>query len=1356
MRIVKQKLFFIFILTSFAFVISSSFASAHAYGFDPSYTNYSLNATVIRDGSSGNYIVSAEFALCKRDISTMVFPSSARSGIGWCIGNSTKCCGGGLNETTKECNTLSCGFAYQASCNIFGKSTPIKNCYRPCMLYPQEAANYEQVLAGAEMINISNDPRCSQYGVGKSDAYVWRKTFVLDSLTNNTLVSAGAVFRRSGNGDGWSGVPMYIKPLDYYNPINPQACTSNLECTDNNICTNDLCNLATGVCSHSNNVNSCDDNNPNTSNDVCSSGVCSGVSTMCTMDSECNDGNICTDDICSPESCSSPYALCAPRYCLHTNNVVSCDDNNPTTSNDRCSLGVCSGIPITPQSCDSDFSCIDADPCTIDRCLFSGDSSYCSHEVNFSCGGSNDEDYFQGNGSVWTGPFDSVYSYQGLGDFNGDGKIDIIGLFDSNLSVCLSSGVSGSNGCSEISSFGVWPNFPREVFSWKNFLVGDFDGNRKDDFFGMSDRAGNYLGFSNGSYFLNRSSYSFDVEGQNSYSGDIDANSIGQWCDLRFEGPCVPMNFSESLIADLDGDGKDDLIVKTGGGELAVAYRYSDNSFNKSIFVGLADASSPVSFWEAGRFDDSGRDMLLSWEVDGKVYLDRLDGVYINRSLVGDFGKSFANMFIMHSNVSWDYVLGIGASGEAYIYYFNDLNFEENFSGSIDGFLGMTNIIVADFNGDNNSEIIARNASGDLVLVEIGFSVSSQDAPETVCDNDWTCDIALGESINNCFSDCTPQSCGGSDFNGDGVVDLLDMVIVNDTITNGLANGNSNPSNADGDANLDGLVDNIDLEITLQNSGRTCAPPINSQNCTPNLICDPWSNCTNGVRSRGCDDGCSADLITQTESCSSDSGVNCTDSDGGIDLSVKGSIRYFYNVTGDLFYGWHEAEDQCFGNNLSEYSCDYYNSSQLHPSADFNCPNGCSNGTCLTTPGTIACHNDSECYPPILPALHHNYCNLSQSCLDYNPYHVCNNSGTINSFCSIVPRPTICTPCTNGCNGTSGSCNSVIPPTCTLDSQCNDTNVCTTDSCVSGSCSNTDNVASCDDNDPTTSNDVCSLGVCSGIPKCTISYMGWGSDSVVGNQNVDLLFDGVYCGGKSTNITIWANDTSVVFAFPLDTPLANSISWNAVYDSSYSNSQGYFFKAVVDGEIYSSKDFGSSLLTITNPGTRVYMTRTIPLRVGRNAFSIPLILDDMSISSAFSSISSKVDRMYTYDGGFKVYNPDPKPKNLFVLEPARGYVLFMKQAANLTINGSTTFSDGRRPARNLKAGWNLIGSFSDTRIVSSLLSGVDYDGIYKYNENSNRFELFTDSQVPLNDVESYWIHVNQAAIIPITGSLIYG
>lgn len=141
-------------------------------------------------------------------------------------------------------------------------------------------------------------------------------------------------------------------------------------CNDDNSCTDDSCNPATG-CEHADNTALCSDGLQCTTNDRCSGGQCVGAlpegcddGIPCTVDScdeaagcvhtpnniACADGNPCTDNVCSV----------ADAGCVIANNAASCDDNNPCTTGDTCNSGLC--LPGGPTSCD------DAVACTLDSC----------------------------------------------------------------------------------------------------------------------------------------------------------------------------------------------------------------------------------------------------------------------------------------------------------------------------------------------------------------------------------------------------------------------------------------------------------------------------------------------------------------------------------------------------------------------------------------------------------------------------------------------------------------------------------------------------------------------------------------------------------------------------------------------------------------------------------------------------------------------------------------------------------------------------------------------------------------------------------------------------------------------------
>jgi hypothetical protein len=168
-------------------------------------------------------------------------------------------------------------------------------------------------------------------------------------------------------------------------------------CDDNNLCTADSCDPSTGDCVHSHLPGNCDDGSLCTSEDVCQSGVCTGSPNDCDDDNDCtgdecdpatgecanqpleglcDDGNLCTvgdecvEGLCQPgggypdcddgNSCTG--ATCDPKVgCI--NDVLlgwPCDDGNGCTANDTC---------LFPADClGEEVICQDDDPCTADTC----------------------------------------------------------------------------------------------------------------------------------------------------------------------------------------------------------------------------------------------------------------------------------------------------------------------------------------------------------------------------------------------------------------------------------------------------------------------------------------------------------------------------------------------------------------------------------------------------------------------------------------------------------------------------------------------------------------------------------------------------------------------------------------------------------------------------------------------------------------------------------------------------------------------------------------------------------------------------------------------------------------------------
>ena len=110
-----------------------------------------------------------------------------------------------------------------------------------------------------------------------------------------------------------------------------------LACDDGNACTTDSCFAGQCISVPDLNAVACDDGDPCTVNDACSMGACAG------SPKDCSDGDPCTSDLCTDGQCSNP-PMPGGCACVGQPGGTACDDGDPTTYADMCSLGVCAGF----------------------------------------------------------------------------------------------------------------------------------------------------------------------------------------------------------------------------------------------------------------------------------------------------------------------------------------------------------------------------------------------------------------------------------------------------------------------------------------------------------------------------------------------------------------------------------------------------------------------------------------------------------------------------------------------------------------------------------------------------------------------------------------------------------------------------------------------------------------------------------------------------------------------------------------------------------------------------------------------------------------------------------------------------
>jgi slime mold repeat-containing protein/thrombospondin type 3 repeat protein len=206
---------------------------------------------------------------------------------------------------------------------------------------------------------------------------------------------------------------------DLCDPATGQCSHPAVDCNDGNTCTIDSCDPATGACIRTSASGSCQDGNNCTINDFCSGGNCVGGTP-----NPCGDGISCTRDTCligigchhEPDSslcgtgtqCSAPY--CDPTFGCRPGYLFG----QPCDTWNHCYVSLCNSLGIcTPGP----FLCNDFDACTTDAC---DSTTYTCTHAALNCDDGKDctaDSCNSGTGCVHT-------YVAGLPDADGDGVPD--------------------------------------------------------------------------------------------------------------------------------------------------------------------------------------------------------------------------------------------------------------------------------------------------------------------------------------------------------------------------------------------------------------------------------------------------------------------------------------------------------------------------------------------------------------------------------------------------------------------------------------------------------------------------------------------------------------------------------------------------------------------------------------------------------------------------------------------------------------------------------------------------------------------------------------------------------------------
>jgi subtilisin-like proprotein convertase family protein len=181
------------------------------------------------------------------------------------------------------------------------------------------------------------------------------------------------------------------------NPWKTDCCLIDTDCNDGKVCTTDKCGVVTpNLCNYAPIPNCCTQNSDCSDANPCNFDYCwynecrftsyNVVANCCwQLDSECDDGNICTQNKCDTVNHKCQFNP-LPNCCQ---DASGCNDNDVCTT-DKCVSTACINEPIT-NCCpygqpDADQKCADTNPCTLDVCSY---DNTCLHfqQVDGSCCG---------------------------------------------------------------------------------------------------------------------------------------------------------------------------------------------------------------------------------------------------------------------------------------------------------------------------------------------------------------------------------------------------------------------------------------------------------------------------------------------------------------------------------------------------------------------------------------------------------------------------------------------------------------------------------------------------------------------------------------------------------------------------------------------------------------------------------------------------------------------------------------------------------------------------------------------------------------------------------------------------------
>jgi len=299
----------------------------------------------------------------------------ARSSHSWTLTNNSSASNGKVMVASPNTGmTVNAGYVTTSPELAYQVNFTTTGTYHVWVRGSAPSGNDDSLHAGIDGTGPSTADRIASFPT----SLAWRKS-TMDGPVATLVVSTPGVhtFQLWMREDGMRADKIVLTTNSSYTPTgsgptespHTTGCTSNTQCNDGNDCTTDLCSA--GVCQNAVQPNgtACSDDSNLCTDDVCMAGLCTHPANTASCP---DDGDSCTDDVCTAGVCTHP-----DNGSCGCSSDSECDDGNVCTG-DTCVEGACSNVALN----DGDSCTDDGDSCTNDVCV----AGVCTHPDNGSCG----------------------------------------------------------------------------------------------------------------------------------------------------------------------------------------------------------------------------------------------------------------------------------------------------------------------------------------------------------------------------------------------------------------------------------------------------------------------------------------------------------------------------------------------------------------------------------------------------------------------------------------------------------------------------------------------------------------------------------------------------------------------------------------------------------------------------------------------------------------------------------------------------------------------------------------------------------------------------------------------------------